>query len=121
MKYRTIDQIKNVIECLIGFGTLEHIIKLGETAGPFISDNVPDMIYPFIGYTGVRAISCDRPSLPIAAGLAVLGTSAEIAQYFGIFGSNWNPRDIPMYFIGAAIAFGIDKLTYNKKKANLEN
>jgi len=120
MKYRTFDKIKNSTEFLLGFGTLAYI-KTTEISHQFISGNIPDLLYPITNYTSIRATWSKKPSLPLAFGIAAIGTVAEFAQYFNLYHGTFDVKDIPMYFIGAGIAYGIDKITFNKKKADLEN
>lgn len=121
MKYRTFDKIKNWVGFLSGVGTLFYI-KTTEISNSFVSGNIPDIIYPITNYTSIRAGGLfKKPSLPLALSIAVLATAAEFAQYFNICPGTFDKKDIPMYFIGAGIAYGFDKLTFNKKKSNLEN
>lgn len=58
----------------------------------------------------------------IWAGLiAITGTVAEIAQNYGLYHGTFDVKDIPMYFIGAGMAYGVDKLTYKDKEQELED
>ena len=117
MKYRTLDRIKNGIEFFLGIGTIFYL-KYGENGNQFLSGNVPDIIYPITNYTGYRALFTEKPSLPLALGFAGLGTIAEVGQHFGLYPGTFDIKDIPMYFIGAGIAYGIDRITHNSKKAD---
>jgi len=119
MKYRTLDRIKNGIEFALGPGIILYL-KSGEISNQFLSGNVPDIIYPITNYTGYRALFSEKPSLPLALGMAGLGTIAEVGQHFGLYPGTFDIKDIPMYFIGAGLAYGIDRITYNSEKANLE-
>ena len=119
MKSRTFDRLKNGVECLLAYATLIGI-KLSEVSNSFVSGNVPDIIYPITNYTFARATFLEKPSLPLTLGITALGTAAEFAQYYGIYPGTFDPIDIPMYFVGAGFAYGIDQLTFNHKKSGLE-
>lgn len=120
MKYRIKDRMKNGIEFLLGMGTVAYI-KSTEISNQFVSGNVPDVIYPITNYTLLRVLSVEKPSALVALGIAALGTAGEIAQKFGLWPGAFDLKDIPMYFIGAGIAYAIDKVTYKNKAMDLEN
>lgn len=119
MKYRNIDRIKSGIESFLGIGVLIYI-ESSEISNQFINGNVPDMIYPITNYALSRILFCKNPNVLLAGSIAAAGTMAEIAQNYGWCPGTFDLKDIPMYFIGAGIAYGIDKLTYNSKRAESE-
>jgi len=121
MKYKTKDRIRNGIELLLGYGVLAYI-KLGDTTNQFIIDNIPDMIYPITNYAGIRAFChVDKPSISLAVATSAVGIGFEIAQKYDLipqtFSGTYDPKDIPCYIAGGVLAYGVDKLFYNKEKA----
>lgn len=117
MKYRTFDRIKNSLEFLL-FAGVHYVIEYSDIQNQFIKGNVDDVIFPITNYTLGRAIFCKKPNLFWALSISSIGTLAEIGQHYGYYPGTFDIIDIPMYFIGAGLAYGIDKLTFNEREAN---
>src|SRR3989339_154849 len=100
-KSKSFDKIKNGLEFLLSSGTLAYM-KSPLVTNEFIKGNVSDIIYPIAYYSLMRTLDdgCKKPSLTLA------GT--------------YDSKDIPMYLLGAGLAYGIDKLSFNNKKVKSE-
>ncbi|HLD55537.1 MAG TPA: hypothetical protein VJB35_04730 [Candidatus Nanoarchaeia archaeon] len=120
-KSKSFDKIKNGLEFLLSSGTLAYM-KSPLVTNEFIKGNVSDIIYPIAYYSLMRTLDdgCKKPSLTLAGTIAILAIGAEFAQYFGLLGGTYDSKDIPMYLLGAGLAYGIDKLSFNNKKVKSE-
>lgn len=120
MNYRTKQRIQNLVE-FVGLMGISAYLKFGEVNNEFVKGNLRDAIYPITNYVLARAIFLEKPSIPFALLTASLGTLAELSQVYGIYPGTFDVKDIPMYFLGAGIAYALDKITFNKKEKDLEN
>ncbi len=111
---RESDRIKNGVELLLGTSVLLYL-RFGGIENQFVTGNVPDLIYPITNYATGRLLFFKKPNLLLALGIASMGTIAEIGQHFGLYHDTFDLKDIPMYFIGAGIAYGFDRITFNNK------
>ncbi len=114
---KRLDQVKNAAVTAASIAGMIYL-RNPEITNQFLRGNCSDIVNAICFYSGTRfGNDAAKPSAILATGVALGGTLLEFAQKAGILAGTFDWKDIPMYFLGAGLAYGFDKLTYRTAKS----
>ncbi len=118
MNYRIWEHIRFGLETLL-YADAAGAARAMSPEGSFLAGSLPDMFIPLAAYAGCRALFLQEPSPKVARGIAVGGALMELGQLIGIVPGTYDIHDIPMYLLGAGLAYFVDALRFNYEQTRV--